>query len=63
MANRDAQTAFGDRERELIEAVAQERGISFEEAVNQLASEGLANRVRKRTGRRPASQVVRFRRR
>lgn len=54
-------TAFTDRERALIEQVAVERGISFNEAAAQLASEGLARRVQKRTGRRPANNVRRFR--
>lgn len=57
------QAAFSDEERKLIESVARERGLTFEEAASELASEGLAARVRKRTGRRPASQVVNFRRR
>lgn len=47
-------TAFSDQERALIERIAAERGITFEEAVEQLASEGLAKRVRKGTGRAPA---------
>lgn len=53
-------TAFTDRERALIEQVAAERGISFNEAAAQLASEGLARRVQKRTGYRPAANVRRF---
>jgi predicted kinase len=47
-------TALSDREREAVERVAAERGITFEEAVEQLAKEGLAKRVRKGTGRAPA---------
>lgn len=54
-------TAFTDRERALIEQVAKERGISFDEAAAQLASEGLARRVQVRTKRRPASNVRQFR--
>lgn len=55
-------TSFSDDERAVIEKVAQERGITFEEAANELASEGLAKRVKRRTGHRPASNVRNFRR-
>lgn len=61
MTKRDYQTSLSDREAALVQAVADERGITFEEAAEQLASEGLAKRVQRRTGRRPASQVLRFR--
>jgi hypothetical protein len=47
-------TALSDRERQAIEQVAQQRGISFEEAIEQMAKEGLASRVRRKTGRAPA---------
>jgi predicted kinase len=47
-------TALGDRERALVEQVAAQRGITFEEAVEQMTKEGLARRVRKKTGRLPA---------
>jgi predicted kinase len=47
-------TALSDKEREAIEQVAQQRGISFDEAVEQMAKEGLAQRVRRKTGRAPA---------
>lgn len=48
------QTALSDRERELVEQVAQQRGVSVEEAIEQMAKEGLAQRVRRKTGRMPA---------
>ena len=54
--------AFSDKERALIEQVANERGLSFEEVVAELMKEGLASRVRKKTGRRPSASVLRFRR-
>lgn len=54
-------TALTDDERRLVERVANERGVSFEEAAIALASEGLAKRVRKRTGRRPSASVMAFR--
>ena len=55
-------TAFSDKEREVVEKVAEIRGISFEEAVNQLGQEGVAGKVRRKTGRRPASNVRPFKR-
>lgn len=48
------QTALSEKERQAIEQVAQQRGISFDEAVEQMAKEGLASRVRRKTGRMPA---------
>ena len=59
---KEEQAAFADRERELIEQIARERGLTFEEAVGELMKEGLASRVRKKTGRRPSASVLRFRR-
>jgi hypothetical protein len=54
------QTALSDRERQMVERIAAERGVTFEEVVEQLAKEGLAKRVRKGTGRLPA-KVYEFR--
>lgn len=53
--------SVSDRERQAVEQVAQQRGITFEEAFEQMAKEGLASRVRRRTGRAPA-KVIEFRR-
>lgn len=50
----DQQTALSEKERQAVEQIAQQRGVSFDEAVEQLAKEGLASRVRKKTGRLPA---------
>jgi predicted kinase len=47
-------TALSERERQAIEQVAQQRGITFDEAVEQMAKEGLAARVKRKTGRSPA---------
>lgn len=47
-------TALSDKEREAVEQVAEQRGVTFEEAVEQMAKEGLASRVRRKTGRAPA---------
>lgn len=45
---------MSEAERQAIERVAHERGVTFEEAAGQLAKEGLASRVRRRTGKAPA---------
>jgi predicted kinase len=47
-------TALSDKERQMVEQVAAQRGISFDEAVEQMAKEGLASRVRRKTGKAPA---------
>jgi predicted kinase len=47
-------TSLSEREREAVQRVADQRGVSFEEAVEQMAKEGLASRVRRKTGRAPA---------
>lgn len=46
--------AFSDRERALIQRVADERGVTFEEAAEALVHEGIAARFRRHTGRQPA---------
>jgi hypothetical protein len=51
-------TALSEREKELIERVAQQRGITFEEAVGTLAKEGLAARIRRKTGKLPAKVIA-----
>lgn len=47
-------TNLSDREREAVQKVADQRGITFEEAIEQMAKEGLASRVRRKTGKLPA---------
>lgn len=47
-------TALTDKEREAVQQVADQRGITLEEAAEQLAKEGLASRVRRKTGKAPA---------
>lgn len=47
-------TNLSDREREAVQRVADQRGITFEEAIEQMAKEGLASRVRRKTGKLPA---------
>jgi hypothetical protein len=46
--------ALTDRELAVVQAVANERGISVEEAFGQLAREAIETRFRKHTGRAPA---------
>lgn len=50
-------TSLTDREREAVQQVAAQRGVTFEEAAEQLAKEGLASRVRRKTGRAPARVI------
>lgn len=47
-------TNLSDKEREAVQRVADQRGITLEEALEALAKEGLASRVRRKTGRAPA---------
>ena len=54
--------ALADREHAVIERVANERGISVEEAATLLFSEGLEARVRRRAHRAPCAEIMRFRR-
>jgi len=49
-----AQTALSEKERQAIEQVAAQRGITFEEAIEAMAKEGLASRVKRKTGGMPA---------
>jgi len=58
----DEAVSLSDEERALVERIAAERGITINEAAEQLASEGLARRVNKKTHRTPASNVRKFRR-
>lgn len=54
MNQKFADVSFSDREIELIRRVAQERGITEEEAANELVHEGIAQRFKQRLGRVPA---------
>lgn len=47
----DRETAFSKAETALIERIAKRDGLTFEEAANLLAKDGLAHRVRKKTGK------------
>ena len=52
--NREEETTLSDRERALVQQIADSRGITFEEAADQLRSEGMARRFRKGLRRAPA---------
>jgi predicted kinase len=45
---------FSEAERRTIQSVADKYGISFEEAATGLKTGGIADRVKKRTGKLPA---------
>jgi hypothetical protein len=45
---------FNKEERERIQKVADKFGMTFEQAADSLGSGGMADRVKKRTGYRPA---------
>ena len=50
-----AEVSFSDREMDLIRRVARERGISEEDAANELLHEAIAQRFKQRLGRQPAT--------
>ena len=54
MDSKDAAVSFSDRELRVLERVAAERGVSVEEAANQLMHEAIAQRFKQRLGRVPA---------
>lgn len=54
--------AFTDAEAAVIQDIASIFGLSFEEAVQSLATGGLARRVRAKLGKRPSASVRRFHR-
>ena len=43
-----------DKEREIIQQLADQQGKPFDQMATELAQQGLATRVRKRTGKGPA---------
>lgn len=55
MHQKTTDVSFSDREMELIKRVAFERGITEEEAANELVHEGIAQRFKQRLGRQPAT--------
>jgi hypothetical protein len=45
---------LSDKEMEQVKRIAERDGVDMDEAASRLFSEGLARRVKKRTGRAPA---------
>jgi hypothetical protein len=52
--HREEDTTLSDRERELVQQIADLRGVSWEEAADQLRREGMAQRFRRGVRRAPA---------
>jgi hypothetical protein len=50
----DEKTTLSKREMDLVRRVADQWGVSVEEAADRLRREGLEQRVRRKTGRAPA---------
>ena len=46
---------LSERERAIVESAAELLGLSFDEAVSKLFSQGLARRTQKRVGKKPSS--------
>lgn len=46
--------ALSAKELEMVKLIAQRDGVTLEEAATRLATQGLARRVRKKTGKAPA---------
>ncbi len=55
MHQKEQEVALTDRELNVVEQVARERGITTDEASTQLAQEALAQRFRRHLGRAPAT--------
>lgn len=55
MHQKEQEVALTDRELNVVEQVARERGITTDEASTQLAQEALAQRFRRHLGRAPAA--------
>ena len=56
-------TALSDKEKELVQQIANVWGVPLEEAASRLLSEGMEARYRRRTGKGPANNVRRLRNR
>ncbi len=50
----EVQTPLSDQEMEQVKRIADRDGMTLDEAASRLFSEGLARRVKRRTGRAPA---------
>lgn len=54
MSDKVTDVALSRAEMEIVRAIAKRDGVTEDEAASQLLSEGLARRVKKRTGKNPA---------
>lgn len=53
------EVTLSSAERELVEKVAQRKGMSVEDAASVLVSSAIARRIRRKTGKAPA-KIFRF---
>lgn len=53
---------LSEKERKMIDEVAEMVGMSGDELLTKLCREGLARRVKKKTGHRPSASVLKLRR-
>ena len=56
----DEKTVLTDNELKKVQAYADLRGLTVGEAATELAKQALAQRVRKRTGKTPAHNVLKM---
>jgi hypothetical protein len=52
--HKETDLPLSGKELEVVRRIAQRDGITVDEAATRLAAEGLASRVRRRTGKAPA---------
>lgn len=58
---KEQQIDLTEKEKNMVQAVADMRGISFDDALSVLASEGMERRFRRNTGKGPANNIRKFR--
>ncbi len=54
MPQQETELPLSGRELEVVRRIAQRDGVTLDEAATRLMAEGLASRVRRRTGKAPA---------
>lgn len=57
---KEERTELSSRELEVVTQYAEQRGLTIEQAASELTRDGLAKRVRRRTGRTPAHNVMKM---
>ena len=60
MTSNNEQIPLTDIEMEAVKRYAEQEGIDVEAAASRLFSKGLAQRMRKSSGKTPASNVMKF---